>query len=187
MTEQKPEIPFTCPWWLIYFFDNPLRRLVQKPEEMFAGLIQCGDMVLDVGCGMGYFTLPMAEMAGKGGKVIAADLQKEMLAGLHRRAQKAGLQARIQYQLCEHNRIGIPEDLDFALAFWMVHEVRDQKGFLNEIYHHLKPGKQFLLVEPRIHVGEAAFNKTVDLAKSLGFQMVESRKVFFSRAVLLRK
>ena len=36
-------------------------------------------MVLESGCGMGYFTLPMAEMIGPLGKVIAADLQPKML------------------------------------------------------------------------------------------------------------
>ena len=55
-----------CPWWLAYTFDNPLRRLIHKPEKIFDGLVQPGMTVMDVGCGMGYVTLGLAEIVGEG-------------------------------------------------------------------------------------------------------------------------
>ena len=45
---------------------------------------------MDVGCGMGYFSLPLARLTGESGHVIAADLQERMLEGLRRRAVYAG-------------------------------------------------------------------------------------------------
>jgi len=71
-----------CPWWLLPTFDNPLRRLIQNPQRILEGLVQVGQRAADLGCGMGYFSLPMARLAGETGRVYAVDLQPEMLAGL---------------------------------------------------------------------------------------------------------
>ena len=131
--------PFTCPWWLLFTFDNPFRKLVHQPKEILKTYVNPGDTVLDVGCGMGYFTLELAKMVGESGRVIAADLQSEMLAGLQKRAERVELLPRIQLHRTEQNRIGVDNPIDFALAFWMVHEVQDQTGFLQEIYGVLKP------------------------------------------------
>ena len=46
-----------CPWWFAYTFDNPLRRLVHNPEKMLQKFIKEGDTVVDIGCGMGYFSI----------------------------------------------------------------------------------------------------------------------------------
>jgi hypothetical protein len=45
-----------CPWWLCFTFDNPVRRLLHNPEQILGGLIQPGQTVADIGCGMGYFS-----------------------------------------------------------------------------------------------------------------------------------
>jgi 2-polyprenyl-3-methyl-5-hydroxy-6-metoxy-1,4-benzoquinol methylase len=64
-----------CPWWFAYTFDNPLRRLIHPPVRIFEGLVQEGQTAVDIGCGMGYFTLGLARMVGQNGQVIAVDLQ----------------------------------------------------------------------------------------------------------------
>ena len=76
-----------CPWWLIRTFDNFVRRFLQKPERILQDIVRPGDACLDVGCGIGYFTIPMAGMVGPSGSVTAVDLQPEMLAGVRRRAK----------------------------------------------------------------------------------------------------
>ena len=85
----------TCPWWFLFTFDNPLRKLYQNPERILAPYINEGDLVADLGCGMGYFSLPLARLVGDDGKVTAVDLQPQMLDGVKRRADRAGLQNRI--------------------------------------------------------------------------------------------
>ena len=177
----------TCPWWLLFTFDNPIRKLVHHPEKILAPYVKPGDTVLDVGCGMGYFTLSLAELVGSEGQVIAADLQTQMLAGLQKRGERAGLVNRIQLCQSTSDRIGIDELVDFALAFWMVHEVHQPGNFLWQIYQALKPTGTFLLVEPIIHVSGKAFEQTVSLARGTGFRIVEQPKVRTSRAVLLGK
>jgi ubiquinone/menaquinone biosynthesis C-methylase UbiE len=183
----EPETTFTCPPWLLFTFDNPLRKWIHDPQKILGSFVHAGDTVLDVGCGMGYFSLGLAKLVGEQGRVIAADLQPEMLAGLVKRAQRAGLQDRIQPHPCAPEKIGAAGPLDFALAFWMVHEVRARQAMLQEIYDLLKPGGHFLIVEPIIHVSGADFERTVALSKTAGFRVVDYPHVNVSRAVYLMK
>jgi ubiquinone/menaquinone biosynthesis C-methylase UbiE len=183
----QPETTFTCPWWLLFTFDNPLRKLVHNPIKMLSPFVKTGDTVLDVGCGMGYFSLGLAELVGAKGKVIAADLQPQMLAGLLKRAKAASVEARIHPQLCQPDTIGVSEPVDFALAFWMVHEVRQRREFLQEIYELVKPDGKFLIVEPVIHVSGADFERTITISQEIGFKTAGRPRVAASRVVLLTK
>jgi ubiquinone/menaquinone biosynthesis C-methylase UbiE len=177
----------TCPWWFLFTFDNPLRRLIHDPQKILSPYVSRGNTILDVGCGMGVFSLGLAELVGPEGKVITADLQEKMLAGLQKRAERAGLFDRIQLQHCTHDEIGVDEPLDFALAFWMAHEVRQPLPFLRQIYQPLRPGANLLIAEPLIHVSSKAFEQTVSLAQETGFQLAGRPQIRASRAVLLRK
>ena len=173
-----------CPWWLCFTFDNFLRPLFHDPEKMLKGCIREGDTALDVGPGMGYFTVPMARMVGETGKVIAADVQQRMLSFLQSKAEKAGLAKRIEPRLASQESLGIHEPIDFVLAFWMVHEVPDQGRFLEEIRSLLKPGGLFLMVEPAMHVSKAMYLETESRAQRAGFALKERPKIFMSRSAL---
>jgi ubiquinone/menaquinone biosynthesis C-methylase UbiE len=173
-----------CPWWLCFTFDNPLRRLIHNPDRLLRSWIAPGQTAIDVGCGMGYFTLPMARLVGHTGRVIAVDLQAQMLDRLQRRAARAGLQARIQPHRCQPDTLALSDPADFILTFWMVHEVRNQAAFLQEIRNLLKPTAHYLLVEPKLHVAAADFQRTVQTAQAVGLRPIAQPKVGLSRAVL---
>ncbi len=174
-----------CPWWVCFTFDNFIRKLFHNPENILAPYVHEGDTVLDVGPGMGYFSIPLARRVGDKGKVIAADVQAPMLAALRKRAEKQGLEGRIVPHLCRADSIGIREPIDFVLAFWMVHEVPDQNKLFCEIKLLLNPEGQFLVAEPTIHVTRPMFEKTLKRAEEAGFKVTGGPKIFMSRAAVL--
>jgi len=176
-----------CPWYCCFTFDNIFRRLVQKPENILKGAVQPGMTALDIGSGMGYFSIPMAEMVGPEGKILALDVQEKMLIGLKKRAVRNGVEKRIECRLVKDSVWGIADEVDFALAFWMVHEVPNQEELLKSVLTALKAKGQFLIAEPRLHVSSKSMENTIESAKTLGFQIVDEPKIFFSRTVLLQK
>ena len=176
-----------CPWWLCFTFDNIFRKMIHDPYKILGSYIKAGDTVLDVGPGMGYFTIPMARMAGVEGRVIAADIQEKMLLALKKRAGQAGVDKSITVHLSSRDFLGIKEQVNFILAFWMVHEVPDRKRFLNELFSVLKDNGTFLLAEPGIHVTKANFEKTVNSAEQAGFTISARPEIFLSRSVLFKK
>jgi ubiquinone/menaquinone biosynthesis C-methylase UbiE len=176
-----------CPRWLCFTFDNRLRRLLQNPDEIMKSFIKDGDIVLDVGPGIGFFTIPMARIVGERGLIIAADIQEEMLAAIKKRAIRAGVQDRIKLQPVSGDLAVVGTRVDFILAFWMAHEVPDQKQFFAQLHSLLKEGGRFLLVEPKIHVSRKQFNALVQEATAAGFQVVDSPAISLSLAILLAK
>ena len=181
LTGQK----FVCPWWLCFTFDNPLRKLLHNPEAILGPYIKPGDNVIDVGAGMGYFSIPMARLVGPAGHVTAVDIQTKMLSALAERAQRQGVSERITTHLASPGSLDHHSRADFILAFWMVHEVPDQRGFLTEIYNRLKPDGLFLLVEPIVHVSKKSFLQTLTTAEDVGFFIKENPKIAISHSALL--
>lgn len=177
----------TCPWWFLFTFDNPLRKIYQDPLKILSPYINVGDTVVDLGCGMGYFSIPIAELVGERGKVIAVDLQERMLAGLRGRAEKANLLKRIKTHRCAQDQIGISEEVDFVLAFWMVHEVHNSRSFLEQIRVMLKAGGRLLIAEPYIHVSRNKFREIESQLNEAGFSILGSPTVGFSRSILVKK
>jgi hypothetical protein len=63
-----------CPAWLGHFLANPIRKLINPPQTILTPYVRERMTVLDVGCGMGFFNIPLAQMVGTNGKVICVDL-----------------------------------------------------------------------------------------------------------------
>lgn len=183
MTEQKR----VCPWWLCFTFDNPLRRLIHKPEAMLGPYVRNGNTVIDVGAGMGYFSIPLARLVGPEGHVTAVDIQDKMLTALANRARKGGVSDRIKPHLATPDSLGSHPKANFILAFWMVHEVPDQRAFLTKISGLLAPDGRLLLVEPIFHVPGKSFLRTIQTANEIGFTVMDRPKIRFSHSVLLAR
>lgn len=179
------ESPHICSWKHAFALDNPIRRLIHDPKKILGGYIKPGQTVLDVGCGPGTFSIAMAKMVGASGKVIAVDIQEEMLQILRKKAAKLGLESRIITHKSDPDRIGVAEKVDFALAFYMVHEVPNAEAFLKEIVSLLKPKGKLLVVEPRIHVSKDDFETTIAILQQAGLSFINGPKIRFSRCRLL--
>ncbi len=174
-----------CPWWACYLFDNPVRKLFHDPYKMLSPYVKQGFTVIDIGPGMGYFTIPLLRLVGKDGRVIAVDIQEKMLAVLRRRAIKAGVDANLITHLSKPNDFGLKKKADFIVAFWMLHEVTDKIRFLKHVKKLMKRFARVLIVEPRLHVTKTAFDRTIQLAEESGLKIRAYPAISLSRAILL--
>ncbi len=71
-----------CPHWVGYLLASPLRRLFQNPHKILGPYVEAGMTALDIGCAMGFFSLPLARMVGETGKIVCVDVQEKMLSSL---------------------------------------------------------------------------------------------------------
>jgi len=175
-----------CPPWLSFTLTNVFRRMFHDPEKILARFIKPGDTALDVGCGPGFFTIPMARMVGEKGLVIAADISAGMLERVKRQAERASLSGRILLQLSDKNRLGVSQKVDFALAFWVAHEAGNLERFFADINAALQPDGVFLLVEPKMHVSDMSYDRIVEAAEKAGFRPFAEVPVRMSRATAFR-
>ena len=167
--------------------ESRLRRWLQDPRKILRPYIAEGMTALDIGCGPGFFTLDMGRMVGTAGRVIAVDLQEGMLDRLRTRLQGTEMEQHITLHRCTEDRIGVTDRADFALCFYLLHELPDHEAFFAELHALLKPGGQALLVEPPLHVSREAFAATVEKARKTGFIPADGPKVFLGKSAILRK
>ena len=160
-----------CPVWVGYLLASPVRRLFQNPDKILSPYVEDGMTVLDIGCAMGFFSLSAAKMVGPNGKVICMDIQEEMIKSLRKRALKAGVTDRIETRICTQNSLELDdmaEQIDFAFAIAVAHEIPDVSGFFSETYKTLKPGHKFLVIEPK----EVEINNSSVFCCILSFLMI---------------
>lgn len=179
-----------CPWWIGYLLASPLRRLLLKPEELLAPYVESGMTALDVGCAMGFFSLPLAELVGPEGRVICVDVQERMIRSLRRRVARAGLGDRIETRVCSGASLDtrdLDAGVDFALAFAVIHEVPDPARTLAEIQSTLSAKGRFLLAEPSGHVSEGRFAATMAAACEAGLSLAARPRARASHVALFER
>ncbi len=171
-----------------YFLVSPLRRLRQDPRRILSPFLRPDLHVLEIGPGMGFFTLPIARMIAPGGRIVAVDIQQEMLARLRKRAQRAGLSDRISTRLAGGNSLEIGDlngTIDFALAFAVVHEIPYREQFFRELAAAMKPDGTVLMADPKGHCSEQDFEGYQLLARQAGFRTAPGPTVFGSHSAIL--
>lgn len=181
---QKDNNTMVCPVGLAGGLDNPIRRLLQNPRKIVAPYVRPGMTVLDLGCGPGFFSIEIAKLLAGEGKVIAADLQEGMLAKVRGKIRGTALEAVLQTHRCGADRIGLDERVDFALAFYMVHEVRDHDALFRELKTILNPKGRLLIIEPKFHVTGKAFDAMEARLIGAGFAVIARPALAMSRAIL---
>ena len=101
-------------------------------------------------CGNGFYTLPLAERVGDGGKVLAVDIQPEMLEFLAARVEAAGVTGRVEPVLGTLTDPKLPErGVDLVLMVDVYHELSHPEQILVELRRSLSPGGRIVLVEFR--------------------------------------
>ncbi|MDI6808931.1 MAG: class I SAM-dependent methyltransferase [Candidatus Eisenbacteria bacterium] len=162
--------------WIDRVLAKPIRYLFETPGRLLKDYVKHGMTVLDVGCGEGYYSLGMAKLVRREGRVIAIDAQVEVIANLRRKAEKAGLSERIETRVCSEEDLGIRNlsgQVDFALAVYVIHHAKDAGSLMSDVHRALKPGGNLLVVEPGHHASAAEREATETAARTAGFALAE--------------
>jgi ubiquinone/menaquinone biosynthesis C-methylase UbiE len=127
------------------------RQREEGTELLLAALkVKPGQTVCDMGCGNGYYTLDLARMVGEKGKVLAVDIQPEMLSLLNQRAKQAGI-SNVEPILGTLIDPKLPEAaVDQILCVDVYHEFSHPEHMLRAMHKSLAPGGRLVLVEFRL-------------------------------------
>jgi|SRR5579872_4508158 len=129
-----------CPAWLGWLveLDNPLSTINRSKTIMQHINLKPGMKILDIGCGPGRLTIPIAQAVDNKGSVVAMDIQKDMLKRVAAKAQKKGL-SNITYLHAGIGEHTLPAaSFDRILLVTVLGEIPQQQEALLEIYNALK-------------------------------------------------
>ena len=147
--------------------------------------------VADVGCGKGYFTVPLAKYLFDG-KVYALDADQKMLDATKESADRSRL-TNVEPILAKGYKLGLDEDsLDGALAAFVVHEVAAE-DLLKQLHKCVRKGGWVALLEWRKEKMDEGppLTKRVDeddlrkLAEGVGFRFTTRRSLNEKQYMLL--
>jgi SAM-dependent methyltransferase len=132
----------------IAFLEGPDRALWQKPDEVVAALnLEGNETVVDLGSGSGCFTFRLAN-ALPGGRVIAADIEPEMIRHVHRKAMTEGVR-NVRAELIKPADPALPDGVDLVFVCDVLLHVTDRQAWLGNVAGTMRPGARLVLIEFR--------------------------------------
>jgi ubiquinone/menaquinone biosynthesis C-methylase UbiE len=105
------------PWNVSLSILGPFRKLFEPSQRLIESYVKKGQVAADLGCGAGYYTLPLAECVGPEGKVYAVDLDEKCIRSLEKKAAKSGY-SNIEARASSASDLSFIKDssVDFVLA-----------------------------------------------------------------------
>jgi ubiquinone/menaquinone biosynthesis C-methylase UbiE len=134
----------------ISWLDRPERAEEEHPEAVIKAMeLHSGDVVADLGAGSGYFTFRIAPEVGKTGKVLAVDIQEEMLEAIRSRAAAQGISNVREVKDTETDPELPADSVDRVLMVDVYHELAYPFEVMTKVHEALKPGGRVVFVEYR--------------------------------------
>lgn len=138
--------PFEDVQKYIAFLERQERDLWQKPDEVVEALgLRGTETVVDVGAGSGYFSFRIAAKLPHG-KVVATDIEPEMIRHIHHRAMVAGIE-NIEVALTPPDDPKVPAGADLVFVSEVLHHVQDRPAWLRRLREEMRPGARLVLID----------------------------------------
>ena len=147
--------PGGMPW-----LDRPERERQERPEVVIDALeLRSGEVVADLGAGSGYFTFRLAPKVGDAGKVLAVDIQDEMLETIRQRAKALKVENVVEVKGSETDPKLPTSSVDLVLMVDVYHELAYPFEVMTKVRQSLKPSGLVVFVEyrkedPRVPIKE---------------------------------
>ncbi|MGD8592037.1 MAG: class I SAM-dependent methyltransferase [Gammaproteobacteria bacterium] len=179
LASRRQSLP--CPVWLRWLveLDNPFTKTNRAAVIIEHLDLVPGMTVLDMGCGPGRLTVPVAEKVEKRGRVVAVDIQAGMLRRAEAKAKKAGL-SNIRFVQAGAGEGKLERDsFDRALLVTVLGEIPDRDAAMKEIFDVLKPGGVLSITEIIFDPHFQRRSTVTQIAERIGFR----EKRFFGNAI----
>lgn len=127
-------------------FDDPERDTWQMPDKVVAAVkLQPGMTVADVGAGTGYFEARLSRAVGPTGKVLAVDLEPDMVRYMTERAKRENT-PNVEARIGKPDDPGLPA-VDRILIVDTWHHISDRTSYAKKLVAALKPGGMVVVVD----------------------------------------
>src|SRR5438270_5242003 len=133
------------------WLDRPEREKEEQPSRLLAVLkLKPGEVVADIGAGSGYYSFRMAEKVGAAGKILAVDVQPEMLAIIRTKMKEKGV-TNVEPVLGTETDPKLPAGaVDTIILVDVYHEFSRPYEMTAAMVKALKPGGRLVFVEFRL-------------------------------------
>ncbi|HEX3150318.1 MAG TPA: class I SAM-dependent methyltransferase [Gemmataceae bacterium] len=133
------------------WLERPEREEEENPKKLLELLkLKDGDVVADIGAGSGYYSFRMSKLVGDKGKILAVDIQKEMLDIIRNRAKKEKI-TNVEPVMGEEADPKLKDDsVDVILLVDVYHEFAQPFEMTEKMVKALKPGGRLVFVEFRL-------------------------------------
>ncbi|MEM4290027.1 MAG: class I SAM-dependent methyltransferase [Nitrososphaerota archaeon] len=170
-----------------FFLDMSLRRLIHDPYRLLKVMrLEEGHILLDVGCGTGYLSIPAASIVGDNGIVYAVDISYKYLWKLELRAAKLGVKNILAVRTGAEELDGIPDNsVDRAVFMLSLHHIDGKEQALSQVRRKLKQDSLLMVYEPiasRMFGHGTEPSEIIPLLRQKGFepQLLEKGRLFWT-------
>jgi ubiquinone/menaquinone biosynthesis C-methylase UbiE len=155
------------------------RKIWQNPDEIIGAIeLHPGFVAADLGCGSGYFTVPLAQRVKK---VYAIDIQDEMLEFLKKKIKKMKIM-NIEPLLSRPGEIPLgDESIDLLLSVNTLHEFRSKDKMIREMIRVVKKGGKLLIVDFKKEETEFGPPVEIRVSKAQAIRRFQAKGLRFSK------
>jgi ubiquinone/menaquinone biosynthesis C-methylase UbiE len=128
--------------------DNPERKIILPSMDILLKLgLRPDDVMIDIGAGTGYFSIPASKIVGNKGRVYAVDNSAEMIEVLKSRVAESGAK-NITIIISEEYDLKLDDCIaDLALMCTVLHEIDDKRRFLMAVQRIMKAKSRLAIIE----------------------------------------
>ncbi len=132
------------------FLEMRLRKLIHDPYKLLRAMrLREGHVLLDIGCGTGFLSLPAASIVGDRGLIYAVDVSDKYLWRLRQRADRLGVKNILTIRTRAEELDGIPDNsIDRAVFMLSLHHIGDRAEALSRVRRKLKQDGLLMVYEP---------------------------------------
>jgi len=169
------------PHWMASVIDNPLRRLINPPKKTVARLgVEPGMRVLEVGPGYGSYTLAAARRVGKTGRLIAVDIQEEIIRRLKQRIENEGL-TNLEARVADVHALPFDDGaFDLVYMITVIGEIPDPVRAMKEFQRVLVPGGRLIFSENYIDPDYTSAKTLIGWAEEAGLEFLTKTGGFYN-------